>query len=269
MRARVAGPALAALAVLAGLTACASPPGAAPAPGRTDDTLTAPAALGGFGALRANAVPSGDVLKPDCVPHSGPPYQIGAVGSFGGGSVTLVDGVSVSGIAGRFCAVATVVPAPPDTHPTAKVCAQLTAPEDGISFDPVQARLSLIPGVTSVISAVTIAPRAFSAFVCDDGTPGQLRVDTVIQAAAVPQVFGTACQVGPVQASVTGSFSGPLSAATATLSSGPFPVAAVEPGPLCPAGLAQNTNAILGLPLQSSAAGLTISTTAALYLPPP
>jgi len=85
----------------------------------------------------------------------------------------------------------------------------------------------------------------------------------------VPQVFGTACQVGPIQAAVTGSFSGPLSVATATLTSGPFPIAAVEPGPLCPPGLAQNTNAILGLPLQSSAAGLTISTTAALYLPPP
>ncbi len=267
MPARRVGVGLAVLAVA--LTACAAP-GASPTTRTShDDTLSAPAALGGFGALRGTAVPSGDVIKPDCVPRSGAPYQIGAVGSFAGGSVTIVDGVSVSGISGRFCAVATVVAAPPDTHPDAKVCAQLTAPEDGITFDPVDAVLSLIPGVTSVISQVSVAPRAFSAFVCDDGTPGQLRVDTVIQAAAVPQVFGTACQVGPIQAAVTGSFTGPLSAARATLTSGPFPVSAVEPGPLCPAGLAQNTNTILGLPLQSSAAGLTISTTAALYLPPP
>jgi len=261
------------LVVAALASGCATAPGALP-PAPAQDTLVpapvpvAPTALGGFGALAGAPVPSSSVIVPDCVPRSGPPYQIGAVGSFGGGAVTVIPGVSVSGISGRFCAVATLVPAPA-SHPTATVCAELVAPKDGLQFDPVETRINLIPTVTTVIGNVAVSPEAFSAFLCDDGEPGQLKLDTTIKASAVPRVFGTECLVGPLQASVTGTFTGPLTGVTATLVSGTFPVSAVQPAPLCPAGLAQNTNEILGLPLAQSVGGLSITTNAALYLPPP
>ena len=38
--------------------------------------------------------------------------------------------------------------------------------------------------------------------------------------------------------------------------------------PACPAGLAESTNTILGLPRTASAAGLSITTKAQLYLAP-
>ncbi len=261
----------AAAACLVLLTSACATQATTSAPARTvDDALVqqqAPgaAALGGFAALQAaGQVPSAGVIVPECVPRSGAPYQIGAVGSFSGGSVKVIDGVSVSGISGRFCAVATLVAAPP-THPTAKVCAQLVAPKSGLQFDPVQTDINLIPTVTSVIAQVQVVPETFTAYVCDDGVPGVLALSTTIQASAAPQVFGTRCEVGPLQAAVTGTFTGPLTNATATLTSGAFPVQAVQAGPLCPEGLARNTNAILGLPLSKSVAGLSITTTAALY----
>lgn len=234
------------------------------------------ASYGGFAAL-AGPVPSSSVIVPDCVPHSGPPYEIGSVGSFNGDPVTLYPGVTTSAVTGTFCARATLVAPPPDgSHPNAHVCTQLIAPTTGIKFNDVTTSINYIPGVTSVIARVKVVPTAFSAYVCDDGVPGQIRVDTVIQATAVPSLFGTSCAVGPLQASVTGSFTGPLTDAVATLTSAPFFVAAVQPTPLttnpqdpyCPAGLATATNDILGLP-RTSQSGLTIRTTTGLYLPPP
>lgn len=241
---------------------------------RPDDRLVdqdvpgaGPDGLGGFAALPSDE-PVGDLIKDDCRPRSGPPYQIGAVGTFGGGSVRITEAVSVSGISGRFCAVATVEPPPPDgSHPLAKVCTHLVAPQDGLEFDDVRTEITIIPGVTSVIGKVDIEPVAFDAFVCDDGEPGQLKLDTTIRASAAPELFGTRCLVGPIEAVVTGSFTGPLTNARATLSSDRFPVHAVQAEPpACPQGLAQNTNIILGLPLQASAAPLTINTAARLYL---
>lgn len=260
-----------AAAVLILSAACAAQPQAGPA--RVDDALveqapkTGPAGLGGFAALPGEAVKSTDVIVDKCKPKPGPPYQIGAVGSFGGGSVTIIDGVKVSGISGHFCAVATVVAAPKDTHPNATVCANLVAPPEGLQFDDVETELNLIPGVTSIIGKVSITPEALSAYICDDGTPGELKLNTVIQAAAVPELFGTECHVGPLQAEVTATFTGPLSSVKATLSSKPFKVTAVQASAKCPEGLARNTNEILGLPLEQSVEGLSIGTAAALYLP--
>jgi hypothetical protein len=255
-------------ALVLAASGCAAQPSAGPAP--SGDALVqgpSPTGLGGFGAL--SATPVGDVIVPQCRPRSGAPYQIGAVGTFGGGSVKITDTVSVSGISGSFCAVATVVAAPQDTHPNAKVCAKLVAPKDGLRFDRVGTEISIIPGVTSRIGQVDVTPEAFSAFICDDGVPGELRLDTVIRASAVPELFGTRCEVGPLAATVTGAFTGPLSGASATLTSEPFRVAAVQPAPpVCPQALADSTNEILGLPLDASAAGLTITTVAQLYLAP-
>ena len=265
MRVRIAAVVPGLLVLL--ISGCAAGP-AAGAPHPQAQGTVAPAAYGRFASLSAAPTPPADTLPADCRPRSGAPYQIGAVGTFSGGSVQITEGVSVSGISGRFCAVATLEAPPPD-HPDAKVCTHLVAPRDGLGFDPVDTTLDIIPGVQSRIGQVTVDPQAFSAFFCDDDTPGQLQLDTVIRASAVPELFGTRCDVGPIAASVTGALSGPLTAATATLTSGAFPVAAVRADPpACPAGLATSANAILGLPRTASAAGLRITTTAQLYLAP-
>ena len=262
------------LALALGATSCAAP-AAAPGPdSRTEQDVLQDqdgAALGGFAALpRTAVVPSEEVLIDACVPRSGPPYQLGVIGSFSGGGLTIVDGVTVSDIRGRFCGVATVVPPPPE-RPEAKVCAQLTVPVTadaaGVRFDDLSTTLQLIPGVSTVIGNVAVRPEEFSAFVCDDQEPGPISLSTTILASAAPQLFGTSCDVGPLVAEVTGSLSGPLRELRGRLTSDPFRVQAVQASPTCPRGLADNTNAILGLPIEESVTGLTLDVVAQVYRP--
>lgn len=251
-------------ALLLTLTACATP---ATDARRAPETVPGsaqpgPAAMGGF--AQAAARPVTDVLVPECVPRSGPPYQIGVVGSLTASPLTIIPGVDVTGLTGVFCAVGTLVNAPPD-RPEAKVCAELVAPKNGIKLDPVSTKLNIIKGVTSVLGQVTVEPESFTAFICDDDEPGPLALATTIRASAVPQTFGTACLVGPLAAAATGQIVGPLRNATATLTSPPFPVTAVQENPLCPLGLAQNVNQILGLPLAASVTGLSVRSTTTVY----
>lgn len=203
-----------------------------------------------------------------CVPGAGPPVQLGAVGSFAGGGLQLNPDVAVTDIKGTFCGVATVVPAP-QTRPDAKVCAQLVVPADGVTFDPVSAVLTQIPGVRSVLGDVGVLAQSFSALVCDDQPQGPIGVTSTIGALAVPQVYGTGCKVGPISAAVTGSLRLPLTGAAGPATSPPgIDVAAVQPdGNACPAGLALNTNAILRLPAKTTS-GLDLTLNVRLYLQP-
>lgn len=218
-------------------------------------------------------VPQGSAaaVTPACDPTAPgypPGFHLGAVGSFSGGRIDVTSGVAVDKIAGTLCGVATVVP-PPADHPTATVCTQLRVPAAGQQFQDVGTSISKIPGVVSVVSPVQVAPEDLVAYFCNDtGAPdGVLTLAATLRASAVPQLFGTSCLVGPIEAPVTATLQGPLSHVSAALSSPPFPIDAVQPSATCPAGLASSTNTILGLPLARSAGGLSLGTTNAVYLP--
>ena len=216
-------------------------------------------------------VPLAGAVVPACQLTPGLPFALGVAGTFSGPGLTIKDGVTISKISGRLCGTATVEAPPPD-HPTATVCTHLKAPAAGQDFDDLSTSISIIPGVTSDIAKVGVRPVDLDAYFCDDGTagpPGQLQVNTVVRASAVPELFGTGCLVGPLEAPASGTLSGPLGAASVTLKSDRFAVNAVQPGAACPDGLADNTNAILGLPLPRTTDGLTIDTKAGLYLPRP
>lgn len=206
-------------------------------------------------------------IVPACVPPPGPPFRLGVVGAFTGPGLRVTNGVTISKISGTLCGTATVIAAPQDTHPGATVCTELRAPGVGQQFQSLETTLDIIPGVTSEVAKVSVAPQDLVADVCDDGVDGQININTVVRASAVPELFGTGCLVGPLEAPSTGALSGPLRQATVRLSSAPFAINAVQPStPACPSGLATNTNQILGLPLTHTTDGLTIDATAGLYL---
>jgi hypothetical protein len=223
---------------------------------------------GWFRLLAAGSQPTlaGLSLPADCVPHVGPPYQIGAVGRFYGGTFTMGSGVNVNNIGGTFCAVATVVS---PIEPGAQICANFVAPSNGMQFNPLTATINIIPGVTTYIGHITMSVGSISAYVCDNAAPGPITLQTHVTASAGAPLLGSDCSIGPLTVPVTGELQGPLDPgpATATLTNLPFTIPTLPVSSECPAGLADAADSILALP--SGLGHITVSAAVSVYVPSP
>jgi hypothetical protein len=211
--------------------------------------------------LTASNIPS------DCVPNpAGPPtspYELGLVGTAANGSLTAGP-ATVAGINAKFCGIVTLVNGTPPCGATGAV----ESPIDGQIYGPLSVALTLVPGMSPTIGFTANPGTITGGFSCGSSQNGlAVTLDARVSGSTAP-LFGVSCTIGPLDLPLTGTVTGPLSAATATLSSSDFTVPAVTPSPTCPASVAANIDAIAGLPLSPGQASASLPITASLYQPP-
>jgi hypothetical protein len=221
-------------------------------------------------AVRHLTLAATAALPADCIPRSGPPYQVSATGNFEG-TFSLGSHVAVDDIAGTFCALATVIP-PIAGHPSATACFTFVLPVDGLTFAPLEATLSYLPGTTTIVQHLRagLASRV-SGVLCDDAGGGPLVIATTITASASASLFDATCSIGPVTVPVTARVTGDIAhdAGVITITAGAFSIPGVAPSALCPASLASTADSIVPLPAPAGTARFTIKGTVGVYLPAP
>jgi hypothetical protein len=206
-------------------------------------------------------------LPSDCVPNpAGPPtspYELGLVGTAANGSLTAGP-AAVANVNAKFCGIVTLVNGTPPCGATGAV----ESPIDGQVYGPLSVALALIPGMTPTIGFTANPGTITGGFSCSSSQNGlAVSLDARVSGSTAP-LFGVSCTIGPLDLPLTGSVTGPLSAASATLSSNDFTVPALTPSPSCPASVAANIDDIVGLPLAPGQASASLPITASLYQPP-
>jgi hypothetical protein len=207
-------------------------------------------------------------LPSDCVPNpAGPPaapYELGLVGTAANGSLTAGP-ATVANVNAKFCGIVTLVNGTPPCGATGAV----ESPIDGQIYGPLSVALTLVPGMTPTIGFTANPGTISGGFNCSSSSQNGLAVslDARVSGSTAP-LFGVSCTIGPLDLPLTGTVTGPLSSASATLSSSDFTVPAVTPSPSCPASVAANIDDIAGLPLPPGQSSATLPITASLYQPP-
>jgi hypothetical protein len=220
-------------------------------------------------AASTTSEPAG--LPADCQPSvSAPPYELGTVIQIGhppGGDPTLADGtltagpISVAGIAGSLCGIATIVPGTDGCAAQARI----TIPADGQHFVPLDAVLSVNPAEPATVPFAVIPLTITASLGCGSSASG-LAVSSATALEGDTGLFGIGCVIGPSQATLTGNFNSPdqsFSDFTGTLA-GPIGLAPAAVAHACPSEIASNLNSLAGLPRTGQ---LTLPTKVALYLP--
>jgi hypothetical protein len=209
---------------------------------------------------------TGSNIPSDCVPNpAGPPtspYQLGLVGTAANGSLTAGP-ATVANVNAKFCGIVTLVNGTPPCGATGAIL----SPIDGQMYGPLSVVLTLIPGMTPTIGFTANPGTITGGFGCGSSQNGlAVSLNAQVSGSTAP-LFGVSCTIGPLDLPLTGTVTGPLSAANATLSSSDFTVPAVTPSPSCPASVAANIDDIAGLPLPPGRASASLPVTASLYQP--
>jgi hypothetical protein len=211
--------------------------------------------------LAASNIPS------DCVPNpAGPPispYELGLVGTASNGTFTAGP-ATVANVNAKFCGIVTLVNGTPPCGATGAA----ESPIDGQIYGPLSVNLTLVPGMTPTIGFTVNPGTITGGFNCSSSQNGlAVTLNARVSGTTAP-LFGVSCTIGPLDLPLTGTVTGPLSAANATLSSNDFTVPALTPSPSCPASVAANIDDIIGLPLPPGRASASLPLTASLYQPP-
>jgi hypothetical protein len=206
-------------------------------------------------------------LPSDCVPNpAGPPtspYQLGLVGTAANGSLTAGP-ATVANVNAKFCGIVTLVNGTPPCGATGAV----ESPIDGQVYGPLSVALTLVPGMNPTIGFTANPGTITGGFSCGSSQNGLAVTLNALVSGSTAPLFGVSCTIGPIDLPLTGTVTGPLSAANATLSSSDFTVPALTPSPSCPASVAANIDDIAGLPLPPGQASASLPITASLYQPP-
>lgn len=222
---------------------------------------------GRSGLSPSKATLTSSTLPSDCVPNpAGPPtspYQLGLVVTATSGSLTAGP-ATVANVNAKFCGIVTLVNGAPPCEATGT----FDSPTDGQLYGPLSVVLTLVPGMTPTIGFTANPGTISGGFNCTSSQNGlAVSLNARVSGSTAP-LFGVSCTIGPLDLPLTGSVTGPLSAAKATLSSSDFTVPALTPSPSCPASVAANIDDIAGLPLSPGGASASLPVTASLYQPP-
>ena len=236
----------------------------------TGGSSVRPSGLPGRTALASSKVTltaSNSNIPSDCVPNpAGPPtspYELGLVGTAANGSLTAGP-ATVANVNAKFCGIVTLVNGTPPCGATGAV----ESPIDGQVYGPLTVALTLVPGMTPTIGFTANPGTITGGFSCSSSQNGlAVSLNALVSGSTAP-LFGVSCTIGPLNLPLTGAVTGPLSAATATLSSSDFTVPAVTPSASCPASVAANIDDIAGLPLPPGRSNASLPVTASLYQPP-
>ncbi|MFZ0665503.1 MAG: hypothetical protein WAM97_07085 [Acidimicrobiales bacterium] len=210
-----------------------------------------------------------DNLPADCIPNnSGPPgssYQLGVVGYVTNGTLTAGP-TTVANINAKFCGVVTVVSGTPPCNATGTV----DSPPDGQMFGSLSAALNLIPGMQQTVPFTAVPGTITGSFQCNTSGSG-LEVTVNATVGGTTGLFGLSCTVGPIDLTLTGTLTGPISDpnqyATVTLTGDQFAIPAVQASPACSGEIPTNLNEIAGLPISPGGASATLPTSVTLYQP--
>lgn len=241
------------------LAACGSPAAAA----SRHAGGTGAAGLAVLDSVGRRVAPRG--LPADCLPQpSGPPgapYQLGVVGTIHDGQLHT-GSASVFDVSASFCGVVTVVPGEAPCAATGSV----SSPEDGQVFGSMSATLTLVPGMAPKVPFAVRPGTISGGFACastDDG----LAVHLTATVSASTGLFGLSCELGPITIPLSGTLTGPLTAASVTLRGDDFPVPAVAASPTCSGDVPRDLDAIAGLPIAAGGATVLLPATVSLYRP--
>jgi hypothetical protein len=206
-----------------------------------------------------------DNLPPDCIPQSqGPPsspYELGLVGTVTNGSLAAGP-ATVNNITAKFCGVVTVV----GGSGQCPAVGQVASSADDQKFGPLNADLTLVPGIQPSVPFAVVPGTITGGFACTTSQNGLLVILHAV-VAGTTGLFGLQCGVGPFPLTLTGTVTGPLNQVTGTFRSSNFAVPAVGPSRACSAQVASNLNAIAGLPIAPGGASITLDITGSLYQP--
>ena len=229
--------------------------------GRSEKTGLVPSKATVTALLTSSNLPS------DCIPNPGgpptSPYELGLVGTAANGSLTAGP-ATVANINAKFCGIVTLVNGTPPCGATGAV----ESPIDGQIYGPLSVALALVPGMTPTIGFTANPGTITGGFSCSSSQNGLAVTLNALVSGSTAPLFGVSCTIGPLDLPLTGSVTGPLSAASATLSSRDFTVPALTPSASCPASVAANIDDIVGLPLAPGQASASLPITASLYQPP-
>jgi len=235
-------------------------------PGRTVESSRVVNAKGATSSVRAAAASSTDNLPADCIPKpSGPPgshYQLGLVGTVDNGVVTAGP-ATIAHITAKFCGVVTVVPGKAPCGATGTV----VIPQDGQVFGALTAQLTMIPGMAPRVPFTDHPGTITGGFACTTSSASGLAVNATATVSGSTGLYGLSCTIGPFSIPMSGVVSGPLNAASITLTGDHFSVPRVAPSATCPAAVASNLDAIAGLPIAPGGASARLPATTSIYQP--
>jgi hypothetical protein len=218
------------------------------------------------GGLISTAAARALTLPADCRPHRGDPIQLGVVATFGG-SAQVGPAIAVTALSGTICGVATVVSAPPGEPGDPVACVSIRVPADGITLRPPTVEITSVPHLSPVIGGTRVTIDPLLALFCTSAAPGPLVLRTSASVSATAHVFGLSCAVGLSGVPITASVTGPLSAVTINITSGPFAVPGPTSTPSCPSGVTAALDKLVGLPLAPGLATLSLHASGAIYRP--